>query len=84
MSNSRRYNFAAEQFAALQLTVAEFAAQLQIPVFRELLRFREALFFGRCAPIFSGQIACALPTGTVRTLVDMNLATEDGVMFGHA
>jgi hypothetical protein len=44
----------AEQFAAFQLTVAELAAQLQIPVFRELLRFREAVFFGGCAPILSG------------------------------
>src|SRR6266700_7888030 len=74
----------AEQLAAFQLTVAELAAQLQIPVFRELLRFREAVFFSRGAPILSGQIGCALPTGTVRTLIDVNLATEDGVMFGHA
>src|SRR5882757_9048671 len=74
----------AEEFAAFQLTVAELAAQLQVPVFCELLCLREAVFFGSGAPVLSGQIACALPTRTIRTFVDVNLATEDGVIFGHA
>src|ERR1019366_2696074 len=44
----------AEQFAAFQLTVAELAAQLQVPVLCELLCLRETVFFGSCAPILSG------------------------------
>jgi len=73
-----------EQFAGFQMTVAEFAAQLQIPVFRELLRLRGAVFFGSGAPVLSCQIGRALPTGTVRALVDVNFATEDGVMLCRA
>jgi len=38
----------------------------------------------RSAPILSGQVGRALPARTVRTFVDVNLATKDGVMFGHA
>lgn len=51
----------AEQLATLQLTVSELAAQLQIPVFREFLCFREAVFFGDGAPVLSCQIGRALP-----------------------
>jgi hypothetical protein len=43
-----------ERLAALQLTVAELAAQLQIPVFSELIRFRETVFFRSGAAILSG------------------------------
>ncbi len=43
----------AEQFSAFQLTVAELAAQLQIPVFCDFLCLREAVLFGGCAPILS-------------------------------
>ena len=42
------------------------------------------VFLGRRAPVLSGQIGRALPTGTVRTLIDVNFATEDGVMLCHA
>src|ERR1039458_6732912 len=40
-----------EQFAAFQLAAAEFAAQLQIPVFCEFLCLREALLWSLCASI---------------------------------
>src|SRR5450756_348274 len=44
----------AEQFSAFQLTVAELAAQLQIPVFCDFLCLRKTVFFRGRASILSG------------------------------
>jgi len=62
---------------------AEFSAQLQIPVLSDLLGFREAFFLGADAPILAREIGGALPQAAIGTLVDVDFAAEDSVLFGH-
>ena len=68
---------------ALDFSVAEFSAELQIPVLGEFLGFRQALFLGADAPVLTGKVSGALPEVAVRTLVDLNFAAEDRVLFWH-
>jgi len=45
------------------------------------LGFREALFLGADAPVLTAKVSGALPEAAVGTLVGVNLAAEDGVLF---
>ena len=65
------------------LSGAEFSAQLQIPVLGDFLGLRETFFLGADAPIRARQIGGALPQAAIGTLVDVDFAAQDGVLFGH-
>jgi hypothetical protein len=45
---------------------------------------REAFFFGRHAPILSGEICGALPESAVLAFVDVEFASHQFVLFGHS
>ena len=67
----------------LDLSIAELAPQLEVPVLGDFLGFGEALFLRRAASIFPGEIGGALPVAAVRALVDVDLAAEDVELFWH-
>src|SRR5208337_4376313 len=73
----------AEGFFCFDFSAAEFPAELQIPILGNLLGFREALFLCAGPAVLAGEIAGALPAAAVRAFVDVNLSTEDGVLFRH-
>ena len=69
---------------AFDFSEAEFSAQLQIPVLRDLLGFREAFFLGADAAVLAGEIGGALPQPAIGTLVDEELCRQGGcVLFGQ-
>src|SRR5581483_6016937 len=73
----------AEGFLADELARARLAAQLQIPVFSEVLGLGEAVFLRGDAPVLAFEIGGALPESAVLTPVDVDLAAEDGVLLWH-
>src|SRR5208337_2934226 len=73
----------AEGFFCFDFSAAEFPAELQIPILGNLLGFREALFLCAGPAVLAGEIAGALPAAAVRAFVDVDLSTEDGVLFRH-
>ncbi len=56
---------------------------MQIPILGDLFCLGEALLFRTGSAVLAGEIAGALPEAAVRSFVDVNLATEDGVLFGY-
>jgi len=73
----------AEGFLGFDLAGAELAAELQLPVFGDLLGFRQALFLRARAAVFPAEVAGTLPAAAVRTFVNVNLAAQDRVVFRH-
>ena len=73
----------AEGSFCFDFSAAEFPAELQIPILGNLLGFREALFLCAGPAVLAGEIAGALPAAAVGAFVDVNLSTEDGVLFRH-
>jgi hypothetical protein len=73
----------AKSFFCLDFSAAKFSAELQKPILRNLYGFLYTLFFCAGATIFAGEISGALPESAVRTFVDVNFSTEDGVLLGH-
>jgi len=59
------------------------AAELQVPVFGDLLGFRRALFLRARAAVFPAEVAGTLSAAAVRTFVNVNLAAQDRVVFRH-
>ena len=68
---------------AFDFSGAKFSALLQVPVLGDFLGFREAFFLGADAPVLAREIGGGLPQAAIGTLVDVDLAAEDGVLFGH-
>ncbi len=73
----------AEGLFCLDFAVAELAAKLQIPILRDLLGAREAIFLRGCPPVFAAEEGGTLPAGAVRAFVNVNLAAQDRVVFRH-
>ena len=73
----------AEGFFGLNFPVAEFAAQLEIPILGDFLGFGEALFLRARPAVLAAEIAGTLPATAIRALVNVNLAAQDRVLFRH-
>lgn len=71
----------AEGFFCFDFSAAEFPAELQIPTLGNLLGFREALVLCAGLAVLAGEIDGELPAAAVPAFVDVNLSTEDGVLF---
>src|SRR5689334_9376759 len=68
----------ADEFARARL-----APQLQIPVLREVLGPREAVFLCGNAPVLAFKVCGTLPESAVLTPIDVDLAAEDRVLLWH-
>src|SRR5215468_8666863 len=65
-----------------EIATLKFAAQLQVPIFGEVLRLREFFFLSRGAVLLATDRSGALPEASV-ALVDLHFATENFVSGRH-
>src|SRR5271154_7595459 len=61
----------AEGLLCFDFAVAELAAKLQIPVLRDLLGSRQAVFLRGCPAVFSTEVGGTLPAAAVRAFVNV-------------
>src|ERR1039457_5663528 len=77
------YSGFAKGFFVVYFAVPGLAAQLQKPVLGEVLGLGQTVFFGGTPPVLACQVGGALPAAAVVTPVDVDLAAQDCVFFGH-
>jgi hypothetical protein len=66
-----------------RLAVVKFSAEPPVPVLGDFLGFGEAFFFRGGAAVLAGEISGALPKVAVRTLVNVDFAAQNSVVFWH-
>src|ERR1700687_76073 len=74
----------AKGFLCLDFAAAQLAPELQVPVLGDLLGFGQAVFLGAAPTVLAGKVGGTLPVAALRASVDVNLAAQDRMRFGHA
>src|SRR5580658_7326353 len=73
----------AKGFFVVYFAVAGLAAQLEIPVFGEVLGLTQAVFLGGNPPVLAGEVGGTLPATAIVASIDVDLAAENCVFLWH-
>ncbi len=72
-----------ERLSRFEVAGATFSTELIVPVLGKVFCMSQTFFFGADSPILACEIRRALPMAAVGTLVDVEFASHEHVLFSH-